>query len=326
MSWLVTGGAGYIGAHIAWTLLEAGLDVVVLDDLSTGRQEFVPPGSAFVPADIRDPAAVERAIRDHGVTGIIHAAGMKYAGLSVAQPLHAYGLNVTGTIAVLDAMARTGVDALVFSSSCSVYGTPAADTVDETTPLAPESPYARSKLAAEWVIRDAARAGAGSAAGALRHLSLRYFNVVGAAAPGVWDTSPHNLFPLVFEALKRGEAPRIFGDDYPTPDGTCIRDYVHVADIAEAHLAAALALADGRDLPDVINLGSGTGSSVRAIMRAVADTTGIDLPPVVVPRRPGDPARIVAGAGLAGEVLGWAPRRGLTEMVESGWAAHRGLA
>lgn len=336
MTWLVTGGAGYIGSHTAAALLEAGLDVVVLDDLSTGQRAFIPEGAAFVEADVRDARAVEAAMARHGVTGVIHAAGMKFAGLSVTEPGFAYGLNVGGTLAVLDAMTATGVTALVFSSSCSVYGTPPVDAVDETTPLAPESPYARSKLVAEWAIADAAvarglagGAGAGAraaAADALRHVSLRYFNVVGAAVPGVWDTSPHNLFPLVFEALRDGRAPRIFGDDYPTPDGTCIRDYVHVADIAAAHVAAALALAAGRDLPPVINLGSGTGSSVRQIMNAVGAVTGIDFTPDVVPRRPGDPARIVAGAGLAGTALGWAPTRGLRDMVESGWAAHQGVS
>ncbi|HWL60380.1 MAG TPA: UDP-glucose 4-epimerase GalE, partial [Microbacteriaceae bacterium] len=327
MTWLVTGGAGYIGAHIAAALLDAGLDVVVLDDLSTGRGEFVPAGAAFVPGDVRNAETVRAALVTHDVTGVIHAAGMKYAGVSVAEPLHAYGLNVGGTLSLLEAMADAGVESLVFSSSCSVYGTPTVDAVDETTPLAPESPYARSKLAAEWAIADAARART-LAGGVLRHVSLRYFNVVGAGgspgavSAGVWDSSPHNLFPLVFEALREGRNPRINGDDYPTPDGTCIRDYIHVADIADAHVAAALALTGGSggslgsggSVPEVVNLGSGTGSSVREIMHAVADVTGIAFEPEVAPRRAGDPARIVAGSGLAGTALGWSARRGLREM------------
>ncbi len=335
MTWLVTGGAGYIGSHIAAALIDAGLEVVVLDDLSTGRAGFVPARAAFVQCDVRNARDVRAALVAHGVTGVIHAAGMKYAGLSVAEPEYAYGLNVGGTVAVLEAMAAAGVSSLVFSSSCSVYGTPASDAVDEATPVSPESPYARSKLVAEWAIGDSARARglggggvgvSGERGGPLRHVSLRYFNVVGAAAPGVWDSSPHNLFPLVFEALRDGRVPRMHGDDYPTPDGTCIRDYIHVADIAAAHVAAALALEAGRELPAVINLGSGDGTSVRQIMDAVADVTGRAFVPEVGPRRAGDPARIVAGAGLAGEALGWAPRRGLREMVESGWAAHRGVA
>jgi UDP-glucose 4-epimerase len=315
MSWLVTGGAGYIGSHVVREFREAGIDAVVLDDLSSGIEGFVPEGVPFVRASILDRDAVASALDQHGVTGVVHVAGYKYAGVSVQRPLHTYEQNVTGTQVLLGAMADAGVDAVVFSSSAAVYGTPPTDVVTEDTPKAPASPYGESKLIGEWLLRDQA-----TAVG-LRHTSLRYFNVVGSGSPDLWDASPHNLFPLVFEALAAGRAPRINGDDYDTPDGTCVRDYVHVADLAVSHVAAARRLDAGEPVEAAYNLGSGGGVSVAEIMDAMSRGTGVDFTPEIGPRRPGDPDRIVADGTLAARDLDWEMRHTLLEMVTSAWEA-----
>ncbi|GAA2976715.1 UDP-glucose 4-epimerase [Microbacterium terrae] len=322
MSWLVTGGAGYIGAHVVRALAEAGLAPVVIDDLSSGHESFVPEGVPFVRASILDREAVEGALRDNGVEGVIHLAGYKYAGVSVKRPLHTYAQNVEGTRVLLESMAAAGVTNLVFSSSAAVYGTPDVPLVTEDLPKRPASPYGESKLIGEWLIRDQGVATAETDA-PLRHTSLRYFNVVGSGDPSVYDTSPHNLFPLVFEALLDGRTPKIFGDDYDTPDGTNVRDYVHVADIAAAHVIAAQRLADGEPVEAAYNLGSQNGLSVKQIMDAMARVTGIDFTPEVSPRRPGDPDRIVATGELAARDLDWQMRYTVDEMVETGWAARR---
>jgi UDP-glucose 4-epimerase len=321
-TWLVTGGAGYIGAHVVRAFREAGIDAVVVDDLSSGHASFVPDGVPFVRASVLDTARLTDALRDHGVAGVVHLAGFKYAGVSVSRPLHTYEQNVTGTASVLRAMADAGVRHLVFSSSAAVYGTPADEVVTEATPTRPESPYGESKLVGEWLIADQARALAGTAA-PLRHTSLRYFNVVGSGYPDVEDTSPHNLFPLVLDALAGGRAPRVFGTDYPTPDGSCVRDYVHVADLALAHVTAARRLEAGDELEPVYNLGSGEGTSVLQIVRALAAATGSDVEPEIGPRRPGDPARIVARGDAAARDLGWAMRHDVTDMATSAWTARR---
>jgi UDP-glucose 4-epimerase len=315
MTWLVTGGAGYIGAHVVRAMQAVDLPVVVLDDLSSGHRSFVPGSTPFVHGSVVDPLAVRGALIDHGCTGVIHLAGFKYAGVSVERPLHTYEQNVTGAQVLLTAMDDLGVDQLVFSSSAAVYGTPDVDLVTEDLAGHPESPYGESKLITEWLIRDLARVGA------LRHTSLRYFNVVGSGYDDVYDTSPHNLFPLVLKALSEGRTPVVRGTDYPTPDGSCVRDYVHVADVADAHVAAAQALEAGGVLEPVYNLGSGEGVSVLSIMAAMAEVTGIDFTPEVADRRPGDPARIVASGALAARDLDWASRRSLTDCVRSAWAA-----
>ncbi len=317
MTWLVTGGAGYIGAHVVRALIDEGLQPVVIDDLSSGHRAFVPEGVPLVTASILDGGAVEAAIRDHGVSGVIHLAGFKYAGVSVQRPLHTYQQNVTGMATLLAAMADTGVEQIVFSSSAAVFGAVDVDLVTEGVAKNPTSPYGESKLIGEWLLRDQA------VATGLRHTSLRYFNVVGSGSSEVYDTSPHNLFPLVFDALLEGRAPRINGTDYPTPDGTCVRDYIHVADLAAAHVAAARRLEAGQPLEPAYNLGSGDGVSVRQIMDAVARVTGIGFEPELSERRPGDPPRIVASGELAARDLDWAMRHSLDDMVRSAWDARR---
>jgi UDP-glucose 4-epimerase len=317
MTWLVTGGAGYIGSHVVRAFREAGLGAVVLDDLSSGHAEFVPDDVPLVLGSILDTDLVADALAVHGVVGVVHLAGFKYAGISVDRPLHTYAQNVTGTAHLLSAMASQGVDRIVFSSSAAVYGTPDTDLVTEATATAPESPYGESKLIGEWLLRDQGRATG------LRHTSLRYFNVVGSATPDLYDTSPHNLFPLVLDALVAGRTPRMNGTDYPTPDGTCVRDYIHVADLASSHVAAAQALGEGRELERVYNLGSGDGVSVAEIMTAMAEVTGIAFEPERAPRRPGDPARIVASGELAARDLDWRMRHSLTQMVASAWEARQ---
>jgi UDP-glucose 4-epimerase len=317
---MVTGGAGYIGAHVVEAFAAEGLPVVVVDDLSSGHRDFVPEGVPLVEASILDRDVLVETMHEHGVEGVVHVAGFKYAGVSVERPLHTYDQNVTGTIRVLEAMAETGVDRIVFSSSAATFGTPEEDLVTEQSPTRPESPYGESKLIGEWLLHDQERATG------LRHTSLRYFNVVGSGSDRIYDTSPHNLFPLVLEALVEGRTPRINGDDYPTPDGTCVRDYIHVADLAISHVAAARALAAGRDLERVYNLGSGSGLSVREIMDAFARGTGIDFTPEIHPRRPGDPARIVASGDLAARDLDWQMRHSVDDMVASAWSARRAHA
>ncbi len=320
MTWLVTGGAGYIGAHVVRALEDAGLTPVVLDDLSSGHRSFVHPRIAFVHGTILDGDLVLDTLKRHDVTGVIHVAGFKYAGVSVQQPLHTYEQNVTGTAVLLAAMQDRGIDRIVFSSSAAVYGTPDVDLVTEHTPKSPQSPYGESKLIGEWLLRDQA------VATELRHTSLRYFNVVGSGDPSLRDTSPHNLFPLVFDALTEGRTPRINGNDYPTPDGTNVRDYIHVSDLAVSHVAAARRLDAGEPLEPAYNLGSGRGVSVGEIMRTVADVTGIPFTPVIGPRRPGDPARIVASGDLAAHDIDWAMRHSLSDMVSSAWEARQAVA
>ena len=313
MTWLVTGGAGYIGAHVVRALLQDGASVVVLDDLSTGEADRVDPAAAFVQGSVLDRGLVRKALREHGVTGVVHIAAKKQVGESMADPLLYYRENVEGIIALLEACQAKGVDKVVFSSSAATYGLPDVELVDEDTPGVPLSPYGESKLIGEWLLRHCERAYG------MRAMSLRYFNVAGAATPEMGDTGVYNLIPMVFERLQAGERPRVFGADYPTPDGTCVRDYVHVADIADAHLAAAKALEDGQP-GATYNIGRGEGSSVLDVLRVVGEVTGRDTTPDVVDRRPGDPARVVAKVDRIREGLGFTARHDLRSMVESAWA------
>ena len=320
MTWMLTGGAGYIGAHVVRALGRAGMDVVVLDDLSTGIRGFVPDDVALIQASILDTAAVHKALTDNDVQGVIHLAALKYAGISVDEPLDYYHVNIDGTRSVLAAMAEAGVDRIVFSSSASVYGTPDVDLVTETTPTSPESPYGESKLVSEWLIRDVARADG------MRHTSLRYFNVVGSGGDGVYDVNPYGLLPAVMRSLTDGKTPVVNGTDYPTRDGTAERDYIHVVDLAEAHVVAAQRLSEGKDLGPAYNLGRGEGATVLEILELVKQASGIDMEPELGPRRAGDPARIVAAPALATKELGWTANLGYADMVQSAWDTWRKVA
>jgi UDP-glucose 4-epimerase len=291
MAWLVTGGAGYIGSHVVRAFQTEGLDVVVLDNLSSGHESFVPNGVPFVRGDVLDGDLLLHTFHKHHVQGV-----------------------------VLAAMTTAAIDRIVFSSSAAVYGTPHTDLVTEATAKSPESPYGESKLIGEWLLRDQA------IATGLRHTSLRYFNVVGSGDLTLSDTSPHNLFPLVFAALIEGRTPRINGDDYATPDGTCVRDYIHVADLALSHVAAARRLDAGDGIEPVYNLGSGEGVSVGEIMATVRRVTDIDFTPQIGSRRAGDPDRIVASGALAARDLRWSMRHTLEQMVQSGWDSSRAAA
>ncbi|MFZ0160758.1 MAG: UDP-glucose 4-epimerase GalE [Kineosporiaceae bacterium] len=313
MSWLLTGGAGYIGSHVLRAMTEEGLPVVVLDDLSTGDARKVPPHVPLVVGSVLDGTVLRATLREHSVTGVVHLAGKKSVVESVAQPLLYYRQNVAGALTLLEAMAAEGVGRLVFSSSAAVYGTPDGDSVDETGPARPESPYGRTKLVSEWMVRDAAALG-------LSCISLRYFNVVGCADPVLADTGGTNLFPLVFRALTAGRRPVVFGDDYLTRDGSCVRDYIHVEDLAEAHVAAARRVASGT-VDETVNIGCGVGHTVFEVLATMAALTGRDTTPSVLPRRPGDPAGMVAATGLAERLLGWTARRDLADMVDSAWRA-----
>ncbi|MGY1795495.1 UDP-glucose 4-epimerase GalE [Geodermatophilus sp. SYSU D00525] len=321
MTWLVTGGAGYIGAHVVVAMQAAGERVVVLDDLSTGDADRV-PGVPVVVGSVLDGPLLGRALREHGVTGVVHVAAKKQVEESVRRPLHYYRENVEGLRVLLEEATGAGVDRFLFSSSAAVYGMPDVDLVDEDTPCRPVNPYGTTKLVGERMVAEVA------AATGLRHASLRYFNVAGTAAPELTDRGVSNLVPMVFQRLQDGQPPLVFGDTYDTPDGTCIRDFVHVADIATAHVAAARGLTDGRVTALTANVGRGEGVSVREMVQIVREVTGTAgeawSEPVVVPPRAGDPARVVASADRIRAALGWTARHDVRAMVSSAWEGWTG--
>jgi len=312
-TWLVAGGAGYIGAHVVRSLQAGGIGAVVLDDLSTGRSDRVQV--PFVRGDIGDLDLVTDVLRRHRITGVIHLAADKQVAESMLQPLGYYRRNVFNLVQLLTAMDRAEVDRLVFSSSAAVYGMVEAALVSEDHPTRPINPYGETKLVGEWLIRDQARATG------LRFAALRYFNVAGTAAPELADTGRTNLIPMVFDALERGERPMIYGCDYPTPDGTCVRDFIHVEDLADAHVAAIAAL-DTPDAAQVFNVGCGRGYSVREVIDTIAEVAGFNIEPRSGDPRPGDPAMVVADTRLINTALGWHPRHDLREMVRSAWHAR----
>ena len=311
---MVTGGAGYIGAHVVRALLASGREVFVIDDLSTGVASRLPDEVEQLAGSVTDSELLASSMRRIEPTGIIHLAGKKSPTDSVADPLLYARENVGGVISLLEAVRRTGATRVVFSSSCSVYGTPMTDRVAEDAPKTPESPYGDSKLYCERLLS------AEAAACGLGMISLRYFNVVGAAEPALADTGHRNLIPQVFEAIRHGRPPRVFGDDYPTADGTCVRDYVDVEDVADAHVRAAVALEQQRRVA-AYNVGVGTGSSVLQVLDAIRLVSGHSFEAEILPRRPGDPARIVGQVDLIANELGWSTSRGLTDMVRSAWQA-----
>ncbi|AWZ03800.1 MULTISPECIES: UDP-glucose 4-epimerase GalE [unclassified Streptomyces] len=320
MTFLITGGAGYIGAHVVRAMLLAGEEVVVVDDLSTGNADRVPEGVPLVVGSVLDRQVLDETFARYEITGVVHLAGKKQVGESVEKPLHYYHENVHGLTVLLGAVAAAGVRNFLFSSSASVYGMPDVDLVTEDTPCLPLSPYGETKLAGEWLVRAAGKAHGISTA------CLRYFNVAGAATPQLADTGVFNLVPMIFERFDKGEGARIFGDDYPTPDGTCIRDYIHVADLAEAHVVAARKLvewgAQGEYKDLTVNIGRGEGVSVREMVEIVNETTGhtdAAYAPAVSPRRAGDPAKVVASADRITAELGWKARHDVREMITSAW-------
>jgi UDP-glucose 4-epimerase len=314
MTWMLTGGAGYIGAHIVRAFDAAGLPVVVLDDLSTGFRENVPADVPFVQASVGDSEAVRAALREHGVTGVLHLAAKKAVAESVEKPLLYWDENVGGMRSLLQSCLDEGVDRVLFSSSAAVFGNPPVDFVTEETAVAPMSPYGETKLVGEWMLRDLA------AATGLRWAALRYFNVAGTGAPELADRSVNNLVPMTFRALTAGRNPQLFGDDYDTRDGSCIRDYIHVVDLAEAHAAAAARL-DEAPIGEVFNVGRGEGVTVTEVFATVREVTGIDFTVDVVGRRAGDPPAYFADATKIGKELGWAARLDLADMVRSAWDA-----
>ena len=316
---LVAGGAGYIGSHTVRLLARSGADVCVLDNLSTGHA-----GTVDVPlerVDLGDRTALADVFARRRPSAVIHFAAKCYVGESVEDPAVYYRENVIHTWHLLEAMRAAGCRAIVFSSTCATYGEPVAIPMTEEHPQHPINPYGRTKLHMEHMLQDYGRAYG------LRWAALRYFNAAGAAREGDLgeDHDPEtHLIPLVLQvALGRRREILIFGDDYPTEDGTCVRDYVHVEDLADAHLRAVLALQSGaREL--ACNLGTGTGYSVRAVVEAARAVTGHAIPARVVARRPGDPARLVSGGTRARDLLGWTARRSrLEEILADAWRFHR---
>lgn len=319
MTVMVVGGAGYIGAHVVRLLQQAGVGVVVVDDLSTSNRERV-GASPLIELDAASPGAVEvmrQTIRENDVNSVIHFAARKQVGESMERPLYYYAQNVGGLVNVLEAMQAEGVRKIIFSSSAAVYGMPQnVDMVIEETPCEPINPYGRTKLIGEHILADCARAWD------LSYAALRYFNVAGAGWPELGDAAILNLIPMVFDRLERGEAPLVFGDDYPTEDGTCIRDYVHVKDLAVAHIKALDVLGTPGS-QHVFNVGTGTGASVLEVIEAIGRASGKNTTPIIKERRPGDPPRLVASAKKIERDLDFVSTTGLDEIVDTAWKAWR---
>lgn len=319
--WLVTGGAGYIGAHVVRHLRRSGRDVAVIDDLSTGLRTKVGDNVAFVQASIGDRDAVRAALRDFQVTGVLHLAAKKAVGESVERPLWYWQENVGCLQVLLEEMAAANVSNFVYSSSAAVYGQPeSTNLITEESDCRPINPYGATKLAGEWMTSATADRHGWSA------MSLRYFNVAGAGADDLSDPGVFNLIPIVFRALDNGESPQVFGTDYPTADGTCVRDYVHVDDLADAHVKAC-AQVEANPTPGntILNIGTGQGSSVAEVLATVSEVTGRDASGTAATRRAGDPAQLVAAVDRAAHVLNWRSQHDLTDMVASAWRAwqHR---
>ena len=318
MQVLVTGGAGYIGSHTVRLLRERGYDVVVLDSLEYGYRAAV-GDTPFVQGNISDESLLRQVFEQYHVEAVIHFAAYKAPGESMEQPERYFENNVCGTLKLLESMQRAGIRYFVFSSTCAVYGTPSTLPVSENNALHPESPYGESKLMVEQMLKwfDVCHG--------LRSVSLRYFNAAGAAFDGTIGEDPRrtmNLIPLVMQAAM-GQRPevKVFGTDYPTPDGTAIRDYIHIMDLADAHIKALEYLITGKP-SNTFNLGTGTGSSVQEVITTAKQVSEVDIPVEYVGRRPGDPVAIYADNAKAREQLGWNPQYGLEEIVRTAWDWH----
>lgn len=314
MNWLLTGGAGYIGAHVAHALHATGRGVVVLDDLSTGLPERVPRDVPLIEASVLDHTTVVHTLRRHRIEGVIHLAGKKSVSDSVRHPRYYHEQNVDGVARLLAAMRAADVGRLVFSSSAAVYGNAPGGIVSETSPTIPMSPYGQTKLIGEDLVRRA-----GESDG-VDWLALRYFNVAGAASPQLGDVGVVNLIPMTFQALDQGRPPQIFGADYPTPDGSGIRDYIHVTDLADAHVTAAEHLEQG-PAGAAYNVGRGVGVSVKEMLDVIRRATGHPFRPEIVGRRDGDPPAVVARTTAIATALDWTARRDVPDMVTSAWSA-----
>ncbi|KJS28666.1 MAG: hypothetical protein VR64_23375 [Desulfatitalea sp. BRH_c12] len=315
---LVVGGAGYIGSHMVKLLLDEGYAVVVLDDLSTGHRRLV-TGGVFVQGNLGDAELLDCVFSTHKIFAVMHFAAFSLVGESMQVPLKYYRNNVSETVALLEAMQRHGVERFIFSSTAAVYGEPEHVPITEAHPCRPTNPYGNTKLSIERMLADCGRANG------LRAICLRYFNAAGADPSGsigeAHDPESH-LIPLVLKAALAGASVKIFGTDYATPDGTCLRDYVHVCDLARAHLLALEALGDGCG-SDVFNLGNSVGHSVRQVIETACRVTGRDIVAVACDRRPGDPAALVADSDKIRATLGWKPKyESLDAMIDSAWRWH----
>ena len=317
MSVLVTGGAGYIGSHVVRLLQNRGDKVVVVDNLSNGIQDRI-GAATLVQIDLASETATKTLVetmRAHEVTAVIHFAALKQVGESVARPEWYFQQNIGGLANLLTAMHEAQVNRLVFSSSAATYGMPDVPAVSEEILCEPINPYGQTKLIGEWMVANAATAWG------LRGANLRYFNVAGAGWPELADTAVANLVPIVFAALRAGKSPKVFGTDYPTADGTCVRDYVHVLDLAEAHLSALDYLEQDNRPHSTFNVGTGQGSSVLEVLAQVRLTTGINFEADLQPRRAGDPPSLAADVTRIRETLGWSASRNLKDIIDSAWAA-----
>jgi UDP-glucose 4-epimerase len=313
-TWLVTGGAGYIGAHVVKSLLENDFKVVIVDDLSTGLARKVPQNVVFEKIDIAETNKLAQIMKSNKVEGVIHLAAKKAVGESMINPSFYYKENIGGFISLLEAMSQADVKRIVYSSSAAVYGTPTENKVTEKSATNPESPYGETKLVGEWLLK------ADEKARQIQWIALRYFNVVGAANPELGDTGVNNLVPMAFRALSNNQRPQVFGGDYATQDGSCIRDYIHVSDLADSHLIAAQKLLN-ENYCGIINIGRGQGFSVKQVMDTISEVLGKNINYEVVDRRPGDPAQTIADVSKAKSDLNWEAKKDLKSMVSSAWQA-----
>jgi UDP-glucose 4-epimerase len=320
VTWLITGGAGYIGAHVVESVLKSGREVVVLDDLSTGIAARLNPEVPLVQTSLQNVADLNRIFEDADITGVVHLAAKKRVGESVERPDYYWQENVVGVKNLLEVIKRHDVKNFVFSSSASVYGQPSVPIgtlITENMGCEPINPYGATKLEGELLSRAMADSDG------LKVAALRYFNVAGTGRPNLGDQYIFNLVPIVFDALDRGDQPNVFGNDYPTPDGSCIRDYVHVQDLAEAHIAA-MNFIEGSDPGfTAINIGTGSGTSVYEVLNMIQEVTGISIDPIIGQRREGDPPALVADVSLAKEMLDWQSSRDLREIISSAWDAWK---
>ena len=318
MTVLVTGGCGYIGAHVVHALHQAKQEVVVVDDLSYGKPTRI-EGARLYGMDIAAPGASERLaeiMKNEHVDAVIHFAARKQVGESMEKPLWYYEQNLNGMLNVLEGMRHSEAKKLVFSSSAATYGEPPVEVVPEdVSPMLPINPYGQTKLIGEWMARACEKPYG------IRFCALRYFNVAGCGPVELEDPAVLNLIPMLLERLQRGKAPAIFGDDYPTPDGTCIRDYIHVSDLADAHIAALNYLDRDERKYDAFNVGTGTGTSVREIVEEVRRVTKIPFKEAVLPRRAGDPPQLIGNPTRINEEMGWHAQYNVKDIVESAWAA-----